>query len=326
MTKNQAKKAYFGLRAFYNNSEPPIDVVADQLKVPIPVATEMVVQFNTKRKPALKKPPPTPGIPPWILTLLRWPMLVFAAVAFYLSCYFSIQYLKERQPAYIAWLISVALIGFGNFSFEIAAFTRKQGKKGASWLFLLAWAFILVYSVSTTIGSLYNSYVDTLFNKETVLVQTNAARMEYSNLLANEKNKNTELDDKRKRLSIQQGILATFDTLEKQRADRKGYGDASWLSTVYERDTKKLGEELSKIREQLTELIQKNPEIARDIKVEKKPDYYEWLAKIFKSSADWIQFIMQTIPAVVLDIISSASLYVFLFLNNIAVDYRKKKE
>jgi hypothetical protein len=250
---------------------------------------------------------------------LKFFALPFAIAALFLSAYFSVSFLSKQFHWVLAIALSVTIIGFGTVCFECLTLFTKRKSWGWSILFGIMWVGITVYSVGTSVSALYESYLLRVYNRQVTMEDTNANRKLYDSYKEEEKEKAILMDDKRARLSIQQTTLAEFTTAEKQAANRKAYDVAYWQAYQLEKEITALSNRISELRAKEQELLKLDTGIARDASIEDRPDIYRWLAKIFKTNEDYMQFMLQVIPASALDAISPLGLYLFLFL-------RKKEE
>jgi hypothetical protein len=250
---------------------------------------------------------------------LKFFALPFSVTALFLSAYFSVDFLAKQFHWALAIALSVTIIGFGTVCFECLTLFTKRKSWGWAILFGVMWLGITVYSVGTSISALYESYLLRVYNRQVTMEDTNANRRLYDSYKEEEKEKAVLMEDKRARLSIQQSVLTEFATTEKQAANRKAYDTAYWQAYQLEKEITALSNRISELRAKEQELLKLDTGIARDASVEDRPDIYRWLAKIFKTNEDYMQFLLQVIPASALDAISPLGLYLFLFL-------RKKEE
>jgi hypothetical protein len=336
ISKSDIKK-YKALKKYYQKEEIPIEAVMDQLHLGPEAAVELVEYIKHPPKPVkpvvpividpVSIPEPAPLVKrDRLIAILRWPMLLFAAGAFFLSCYFSIDALSKRQPVWIAWLMGAVLIGFGLISFELSVYYKRQKNKNW-WIFGTAWLLILIYSINTTTSSFYDRWT----MRETVMEASTASDEASVSLLASyetqEVDKKTLIADKRIRLANFQATLKKYEDPELTKGAE--YNNATWGAISLEKEIVVLSKELTTITEQKNALLRENPAVKKESSVGKPSNYYEWVATIFKRfkvSADTLQFTVDLIPAVVLDLISSLALYVFLFLGKKPIDSEEKKK
>lgn len=322
MNKKVLIQVYKSLLDFYmEHDKIPLSIFAREVGLPEEQALSLLNDFKVTVKPPPKKgkskkikksiEPDESAFSLWFLKILALPFSISALV---LSVFFSVTFLSKQFNPFLAVALSSTIVGFGTFCFEAMTLFGKRKSWGASILFAVIWVGIVCYSCGTSISALYESYLLRMYNKTVTLTETNANRELYSSYDDEEKSKLELMEDKRKRLDIQQGILEELNTMEKQKANKASYQNAYWAASQLEKEITTISERVSKLRELKQELLKKDQNISRNKAEDTKPDIYSWLAKIFKTSSDFMQFVLQAIPAVVLDIISPLALYLFLFL------------
>jgi hypothetical protein len=326
--------AYKALKKYYMKEDPPIEAVMDMLHLGPEAALELV-EF-IKHPPKIEKPVPSPAPASYqepmplpkmdkLIAILRWPMLIFAIGAFFLSCYFSIDALSKRQPVWIAWLMGVVLIGFGLVSAELSVYYKRQKSKNW-WIFGIAWLLILFYSINTTTASFYDRWTVRETRMDVAVASDEASRSLLLSYETQESDKKILIADKRIRLANFQATLKKYEDPELTKGAE--YNNATWGAISLEKEIVALSKELTGVTELKNSLLRENPAVKKESSANKPSNYYEWVANIFKKfkvNADTLQFIVDLIPAIVLDLISSLALYVFLFLGKKPIDYEERK-
>jgi hypothetical protein len=348
MKKTELKETYKSILNFYGDhaainkdawaervnlpraeADPLLESMRDikekrQENIPILAASPYIAPYKeepvpTPVLPKPKKPPSKKKAPPvvsvensYVVTFLKVSALPFAFLALGLSIYFSMSFLSKQFPWIMALLLSCTLVGFGVFAFECFSLFMKRKAWGWMAFFGALWVCVTIYTVGTSTSSLYESYLNRVQVSQAKASTSDANRQLYSNYQDEEANLQQQIEDKRKRLEIQQTVMETFDTYEKQQANKAAYNNAYWLAGQLEKEIAGIQTKISETRDKRQKLLIGDSTITT-IGVNRK-GIYEWLAGIFKTSADMIQFVLQVIPAAVLDIIAPLSLYIFLFL------------
>ena len=268
-----------------------------------------------KRKYTKKVEEPTQGGEGvFAVPFLKAFALPLSLTSMVLSTYFSYLFLQKQFSPILALAVSGVMVIFNVFCFEAGGLFLARKKIIWAFFFGILSLAVSVYSIGTTISGLYESYLVRVYNKQSTMQETNANRALYESYVAEEKEKQSLMEDKKVRLVVHQNALKELDTIEKQDANRKRYDTAYWGAWQLEKDIALISKEISELRLKQQEVLKKDSGITRDIAIDNKPDIYTWLAGIFKTNGDFVQFIMQAIPAVALDAIASFSLFLFLFL------------
>lgn len=350
MTKKKLEQVYQSLLSFYgDHNKIPIDVFAEQsdstreqakqllddlkegqakkhtyeevkvdtpapFRTKAPVSAEPAPIPKPKRKYMKKKEEPVSAEGSYAVPFLKVFALPLSLVSMVLSAYFSYLFLQKQFHPLLAITVSVVMVVFNVFCFEAGGLFLARKKLIWAGFFGLLSLAVSVYSIGTTISGLYESYLVRVYNKQTTMQVTNANRKLYDSYVDEEKEKQVLMSDKRTRLVIHQNILAELNTIEKQDADRKRYDNSYWSAWQLEKDVVLLSKEISELRKKQQDVLMKDSGITRNLEIDNKPDIYTWLAGIFHTSGDFVQFILQAIPATALDAIASFSLFLFLFL------------
>lgn len=326
------KKKLAAARSLVNfyNGNPPNDVVMAQLKVNEAEAKELLeyVRNPPKRgrppkkkkeekvvvteKKSEQKPEQKQKVNKLIYTL-RWPMLICAMIAFVLSCIITVSELAKRQPLAIAVPMGIAFIGFGLCSSEMGFFYKKTKRPGLAFAFIAIWVMIVAYSINNTTSSFYDRWRERSMAQDNVAAQTITNQALFESYEKQEKEKDTLIADKRKRLAIFQATLDKYVDPELKRGAE--YNNATWGAISLEKEIKALDTDRTLIIEKKQKLLESHTDIKKDTGLTRVSTYYSFVSKIFKGlSADLLQFIIDLLPALVLDLISSMALYVFLFV------------
>lgn len=324
MNKKELNQVYHSLLDFYKeHNKIPLEVFAQETGLPEYKASFLLASFQEARPPPKKRVRKVKKVintqeSGYTVSFLKFMALPFSILAIILSSYFSIEFLSKQFPWILALGLSITIIGFGTFAFEATMLFAKRKSWVATIAFGLLWIGIVTYTIGTSTSSLYESYLMKTYNKNVTSTITNANRELFKSYEQALQEQLSLMDDKRQRLTIQQNVLKEFDSLEKQRENKASYQNAYWAASQLEKDITNISNKVSELRNLQQELLKLDSKIVLTEEMEQRPDIYNWLAKIFKTSSDYIQFILQVIPAAVLDIISPTALYLFLFL--------KKKE
>ena len=318
------------LLKFYNN-KPPLALIAETLGTNEEVAESLLKEelANRKaikqRKPRVKKPPidikpveipkpiPKPKVDNTVL-FIRIVMGIVSIPALVLSAYFSIIWLGEQLPFLVALSMGIVLISFGTMAFELSIFFFRDKNK-MYIVFFIAWIALTGFNITNTVASLYNTYLYNVSVKESNKSQDTANANIYTRMLDNEKAKKEEKIQVEFRMKSAMNVVNELDTLEKQAENRTRYNEALQRIVVAEKEIKKINDELNKISIDISSYLKDNTKV---VKVENNKNVFDFIGGIFKVEAEYIQFVMLVIPAIILDIIASLSLYVCLFM--------KKKE
>jgi ribosomal protein L14E/L6E/L27E len=328
MSRKELIRGYNALKTFCGGNEPSQKEVMDQLRLSAEEAAELISYIHN---------PPKRGRPPKVIPkikesthsdsihLIRWPMLFVGIGALIGSIYFMIDKLSQTQPMWLASLLGIVLIGFGTMCFEVATYQRRIKAK-SWWTFILIWGFVIIYSITATTGSFYNRSVIRKQGQESITVVTSAQKAIYDKYQTQIDGYNNDIKDRRVKLTNFQKTLEKYADPSIERG--KEYNNAYWSADTFEKAIRANEAKKNELIAKQTEILNTNPDIVKDTELNKVKDYSEQLAYIFRGlhwEAASIQFVVDTIPSMLLDIISSLSLYVFLFLGKKRLDSKEEK-
>lgn len=240
-------------------------------------------------------------------------LMVLRVVAFFVSLcstFMSVYYTALHFSGYLhialAILMSIAIVACVVLLPEYAI----QFYNDRRWLFLtvalLSWIPSVMFSMSTTVGGIYNERSIRLEGAKEIVSDAKAykSRKEVlerrikslsSDLLA--ARRDAEMYSERASSLIGDKIVGReMDSLVLQR-DR-----ARKVVTAKEEDIRKAEDELSSL------------EATKTSSVVVRKDFYSWIADRFSVESDTVEFMSAVFPAIFIDVISPVMLSVALFL------------
>jgi hypothetical protein len=329
MSRKDQIRSYNALKTFYGGKDPSLEEVVAQLKLPADEAEELIDYIHN---------PPKRGRPPKVvpvstakeiehdpISFIRWPMLLVGLGALIGSIYFMVDKIAQTQPIWLAVLLGITLICFGTMCFEVAIYQNRIGSK-SWWIFIAIWVFIIIYSITATTGSFYNRNILKKQKQEISTVSTSAQKTIYNKYQVQIEGYDKNIADRRVKLNNFHKILEKYTDISLVKG--KEYNEAYWSADTFEKAIRDDEKEKNKLVEKQTKLLVDNPDIVKDTELNKIRDYSEQIAYIFRGwhwDAAIVQFVIDTIPAMLLDIMSSLSLYVFLFLGKKTLDSEEEK-
>lgn len=246
-----------------------------------------------------------------------------------LSVWFSQLWFSGRTHIIVAWALSVFMVGANIGSFELFIVILKKVKgfgKLLSLPFFLIWIVTLGLSISFTIaGQMKVSQENELKNHNV----ENSGKIRQIERLENEiKDMDTSLSELKEslaglnvtRVNIEKDIESKRVSLEKMVENGQGesyeYNVKNWQKgvdeTKLEKHMKLVTAKEKEIADKEKEKSDKYEQISRleltgvNYKLEEKTDFFTWAeAKLSgKVKADKIEFILYTLPAILLDVIA----------------------
>lgn len=242
------------------------------------------------------------------VVVIRIIFAILSVLTSLVSIYNTSKYLCTLYPTYIAYMISISMSLFLIASFTSIVLFIQRKQYIVSVLLTALWALTTVYSGSSTIISMYNTYRNSFQVQQSSLneklqeeTQIESVNTQITLLQQGIVNKQSILDRYNK-------LISTYSTTELRDANKKDYNNLSWgiASTEKEivRDTQKIQELLKNRNKQ---------SVSKNIKY--TPDFYEQMAIKYKTTPFSILFILLCFLAVFIDIMSPVSASIALLLN-----------
>ncbi|MFW9871918.1 MAG: hypothetical protein ACFFG0_02375 [Candidatus Thorarchaeota archaeon] len=292
--------------------------IEEKVKVSIP--TETIIKAN--KNLSLLKNKKLYGVPVYIVQLL---MGIVGSGAAIISVYYTTVWLFEFLPWGFALLLSSIMVGFSISAFEtIILFMSGQvtkskiSKVSITIGFIVLWIIVSAFSIMSTVAGQYNKHVDNLRQEE--MKEDHSTNATYTLLKEQKQDLKKSLNEYQKQATNLNNILSGMSDIESRTKN-----DALWRNSQYRLNL--VNRNIRRIRKNLNKIILEEKKIIIESKksrillvgVSSKkeiPNFYGWLAIIFKISSDKVQFIMSLFPAIFVDIIAPVGIALALFLRN----------
>lgn len=219
----------------------------------------------------------------FIVALLGFTSLISG----YISTLHTATYLYDYVDALSAWLMSASVTAYNTTAFEVAVIFKKGKRYGLTFLFIVLWGMVTVFSMATTVSVFYDRFN---FN-EAQTVQEN--HKSDSNKLAIELLRTKEKD-------IRESIAFKKKDIE-YRQERE------YATTAVRTELNKLQEELQKNLSEQQKLLSDTPDIAQE-KTTRKESLFAFLGRMMHMEGGILEFIMSTLSAIFINLIAPMSL------------------
>ncbi len=215
-------------------------------------------------------------------------LLTFTSViSGYISTLQTATYLFDYVDMISAWLMSASVTAYNVTAFEVAVLFKQNKRYGLTFIFITLWVTVTFFSMATAVSVFYDRFN---FN-ETIIAEEN--KNIDSNKLALEllRTKETDLRD-----SI------AFKKQDIEYRQSMDYATAQVRSELVELE--------KQLQENLTEqqkLLSETPEVIQET-IKKKEKLFAFLGRILHADSGVFEFIMSTLSAIFVNIISPMSL------------------
>ena len=219
----------------------------------------------------------------FIVTLLGFTSLISG----YISTLHTATYLYDYVDVFSAWLMSASVTAYNATAFEVSVIFKSKRRFGLAFIFITLWAMVTLFSMATTVSVFYDrfNFIETqiaLENKQSV-----------SNKLALELLQKKESDLR--------------ESIEFKKKDIEYRQEKDYATTAVRTELNELQEELQKNLSEQQLLLQETPEVTEKI-TKRKESLFAFLGRLMKIEGGVLEFIMSTLSAIFVNLISPLSL------------------
>lgn len=219
----------------------------------------------------------------FIVALLGFTSLISG----YISTLHTATYLYDYVDVFSAWLMSASVTAYNATAFEVSVIFKSKRRFGLAFIFITLWAMVTLFSMATTVSVFYDrfNFIETqiaLENKQT-----------DSNKLALELLQKKESDLR--------------ESIEFKKKDIEYRQEKDYATTAVRTELNGLQEELQKNLSEQQQLLQETPEVTEKA-AKRKESLFAFLGRLMKIEGGVLEFIMSTMSAIFINIISPMSL------------------
>ena len=219
----------------------------------------------------------------FIIALLAFTSLISG----YISTLHTATYLYDYVDVFSAWLMSASVTAYNATAFEVSVIFKSKRRFGLAFVFITLWAMVTLFSMATTVSVFYDrfNFIETqiaLENKQSV-----------SNKLALELLQKKESDLR--------------ESIEFKKKDIEYRQEKDYATTAVRTELNELQEELQKNLSEQQLLLQETPEVTEKV-AKRKESLFAFLGRLMKIEGGVLEFIMSTLSAIFVNLISPLSL------------------
>jgi hypothetical protein len=259
----------------------------------------------------------TPGYD-FQIKIIRIVMAVIGAGAATISIFYTSAWSLEFLPWPLAILLSLIMVGFSVFAFEVMIlFSTGEVTKSQWSKFLIIGGFFFLWSISILFS--LSSTVAGQINKQFVNID---AKIDYNSqeqwqLLQDQKqDARSRIEDYKQQIKTYNQILSGMNSVEARKNNKGTWNDVNYKIQATQKNISQIQDEIENIRNQekalLNESKKKGSTITR--KGEARPDFYSWLATVLGVRTDRVQLFLAILPALFADVMAPFGVAVALFL------------
>ena len=231
----------------------------------------------------------------FIIALLAFTSLISG----YISTLHTATYLYDYVDMFSAWLMSASVTAYNATAFEVSVIFKSKKRYGLTFVFIMLWGMVTLFSMATTVSVFYDRFNFT----ETQIAEEN--KQADSNKLALELLQKKESDLR--------------ESIEFKKKDIEYRQEHDYATTSVRNELTKLQEELQTNLTGQQSILETTPEITEET-LKRKESLFAFLGRILHIEGGVLEFIMSTLSAIFVNLISPLSLTAVTELLNKRLD------
>lgn len=222
-------------------------------------------------------------------------ILAFASVcSMYESTLHTATYLFDYVDVVSAWLLSTAITAYNSSAFEVSVMFHNMKRNFMAFIFMLLWGMVTLFSMATTVSVFYDRFN---FNETQIALENKAVD---SNKLGLELLRTKEKDLR--------------EAIEFKKKDIEYRQEKEYATTAVRLELEALQKELQENLSEQQHLLEDTPEVVAET-VHKKESFFAFLARLMHIDGGILEFVMSTLSAIFINLISPMSLSAVIELN-----------
>lgn len=224
-------------------------------------------------------------------------LTITTLISGYISTLHTATYLYGYVDIISAWLMSLSVTAYNATAFEVSVLFKKRGRFGLTFLFMLLWGMVTLFSMATTVSVFYDRFcfTEAQITEENHKSDSNKLRLEL--LSTKEKDLREAIIFKKKDIEYRQ--------------------EREFATTAVRKELNELQSELQEALSEQEKILSETPEVAQE-ETKRKESLFSFLGRLIHVEGGVLEFIMSTLSAVFVNLITPLSL--------VAVAEIKRKE
>jgi hypothetical protein len=230
-------------------------------------------------------------------------LTVTTFISGYISTLHTATYLYDYVDVISAWLMSLSVTAYNATAFEVSVLFKKRGRFGLTFVFILLWGMVTLFSMATTVSVFYDrfSFTETQITEENHKSDSNKLRLDL--LSTKEKDLREAIMFKKKDIEYRQ--------------------EHEFATTAVRKELNELQNELQKVLSEQEKILSETPEVAQG-ETKRKESLFSFLGRLIHVEGGVLEFIMSTLSAVFVNLIAPLSLVAVAEIKRKGVDKIKQ--
>lgn len=228
---------------------------------------------------------------PKSVVILCIALLLTSFGSMYISTVHTANYLFAYVDKVSAILMSTVITIYCSSAFEIVILFFDKKRYILSFVFSLLWLLVIIFSMVTTVSIFYDNYNFSVVNLQESTKEVNSARAELSLLQKREKALTEEIKFKQQDITYRQA--------------------REYSTTAVRLELDELQKQLQQVLEQQQEIASKQPDaLKQESEIKTRDNFFVFLSRWLHCNDEILEFIMSTLGAVFINLISPFSVCV----------------
>lgn len=262
-------------------------------------------ETTAKEEPLLKKKPRTEGKEAKSVIIMSIALMLTSFGSMYISTLHTATYLFDYTDKVSSWLMSFVITVYCATAFEVVLLFFDRKRYVLSSVFAVLWLAVVIFSMVTTISVFYDRYNFNVVEAQSENKETDSARLTLEVLKEQEK--------------------ALRESIEFKRKDIKYRQEREYATTAVRVELEDLQNKLQSNLDKQMSVLSETPEAVKtEGEVRKKESLFAFLGRQMRLDGGILEFIMSTLSAVFINLISPLSVSVVVsFLGGMQNEGRK---
>ena len=210
-----------------------------------------------------------------------------SVISMYISTLHTATYLTDYVDLISAWLMSASVTAYNSTAFEVSVLFHTKKRNFMAVVFIFLWTLVTLFSMTTTVSVFYDR-----FNfQETQIAE-----------------ENKEIDSNKLALELLQKKESDLrESISFKKKDIEYRQERDYATTAVRNELNKLQEELQDNLSEQQKLLEATPEVKQKV-IKRKESLFTFLGRLIHLEGGILEFIMSTLSAIFVNLISPLSL------------------
>lgn len=265
-------------------------------------------EIPSKEEPLIGKKPKPEGKEAKSVIIMSLALMLTSFGSMYISTLHTATYLFDYTDKISSWLMSFVITVYCATAFEVVLLFFDRKRYVLSSVFAVLWLAVVTFSMATTISVFYDRYNFNMVEAQSENKETDSARLTLEVLKEQEKALRESIEFKRKDIEYRQ--------------------EREYATTAVRVELEGLQNKLQANLDKQMSVLSETPEAVKtEGEVRKKESLFAFLGRQMKLDGGILEFIMSTLSAVFINLISPLSVSVVVsFLGGMSKNEGRKAD